>query len=658
MKTKQLFLKIYVFLLVFCILILLTLSVLGSKTRVGYLGEFIFDEYQINDTLKLNGLSNVKENFTIDSKLDIESIKNFIFTNDAITNYSYVFRIKYYDKIFRNSDVYGVYPDIDKILKENDFVKEIILDGYGSPFGNLISDKIITEEKIDNVNYFLKVKNIFYINIFILVLFYIYIINKDRIILFIKKLKIYNTNVELNISSLIILGYLYLIVPYMIFIVTWTKYYISVPIIILLIITLYLMIKNTLLNYNKVYNINLLVVISIIIMIILFIVIFGIGEIFNQSGDMRSGRNAMFRDLINFSWPIIYPKNGYGFVYYFAHWVIPSIAGKLFGFKIGLLFLVLWSALGIFIFFVLILNLFNVKSNKYILASLIIFIFFSPIEYYMGGIFIEYASIAKQIYNLFNQSIAIWIMCTLFLYQKNCSNFAFLGLSVVFYSPYAIIGILPYMLVKVIIDVKNNKILELKNIFSIENILSSISIFPILFLYVISSDASNDGISILITKHNYIRLLINYMLSFGLLMIFLYRSNKNNYIFYTSIFVFIFVSMIRYSQDHNFSRTNLTAIFFLVLFVIRYFNDNMNIKSIKKYIIILLCIVGSYSSIYYFDTQISRFLDMGRDSVIIGRETFNTFDENTENDWTLKTITCQNMDKSIFFKYIAKDKKE
>lgn len=652
MKNNKLFLRIYISLLILSVITLIIFSIIGKKTRIGYISDFKFDESNIDKTLEINNLEYIKNDFYKDNLLDEKAIIDYIYTNKSITKYSYGFRIKYYDKIFRNSDIYGVYPDINKIIKDNDFIENMYMNTGGSPFGNLISTKRIDFEKIDNINYILKVKSIFYINVFIFILIYVYIIKKNKIKLFIQNLKIYNKEIKLNISSFLILGYLYLIIPYIIFIFGWTKYYISIPLIIFLLIVLYLMIKNTISNYNKLYSINLLVFISILLIIISFVVILGIGEIFYQSGDMRNGRNAVFRDLINFSWPIIYTKNGYGFVYYFAHWVVPSLFGKLFGLQIGLFSLILWSSLGILIFFILMINFLNIKNNKYIIISIIIFMFFSPLPSYAGGIFIEYSSISVQIFHLFNQSIAIWIMCILFLYQKNSSNFAFLGLSIVFYSPYGIIGILPYMLVKVFIDIKNNKLIELKNIFSIENILSSISIFPILFLYLSSSDTMNDGFQILITKHYYIRLFINYMLAFGFFMLILYKDNKTNYIFYTSIFVFIFVSMIKYSQDHNFSRTNLTAIFFLVVLIIDYLYKNISTKSIKKNIMIFLLIIGSYNSIFYFERQLSLFIENGVISDNeIGRKTFNK----DTIEWNVRTITCQNMDDSIFFKYIAKD---
>ena len=89
--------------------------------------------------------------------MDEESIKNYLLTNENIMNYVHHFRIRYYDKVFRNNDIYGVYPDLSNLP---DYIKNVEMDGGGSPYGNFISDKkAIEEDKIDNINYILKVKN-------------------------------------------------------------------------------------------------------------------------------------------------------------------------------------------------------------------------------------------------------------------------------------------------------------------------------------------------------------------------------------------------------------------------------------------------------------------------------------------------------------------
>lgn len=646
MRSKKLFLKIYIPILIIYSIFIIVFSILAIKANSinGYIDSITFNEEL---TIKIN-------NIDYDSLINIENKSEYLLTNENITNYVYNFRVEFYDKVYRKSDIYDI-----KLLKDSlpEYITDIKLLGR---LGIIFSQKQL-DSKIDNIKYNVMVRNVYFISLIPLLIILLAVLfgNKISEIIkssseIIKSSKIYNINISLNISIFIILGYLFLIIPYCLFVITWTKYYISIPLIIILLITMCIIVNDATKNFNDVFNLNLFILLTIILIIISFVIISGIGEIFPQSGDMKNGRNAMMRDLVNFSWPLIYPKNGYGFVYYFAHWVIPSLIGKIFGLNIGLFSLILWTSLGIFIFYILLLNLLKVKSNLYKLIFIIIFIFFSvrisdKMKYH---IFTEYMPIMTQSYQIFNQSIAIWVMCILFLYQRNSSNFAFLGLSVVFYSPYAIIGILPYMFIKVILDIKNNKFIELKNIFSISNILSSVSIFPLIYLYLSSASTVNDGFKSLITEYNYFVLFISYIVSFGIYMIFLFKDNKNNYILYTTIFVFIFVSMVKYSNDHNFSRTNLTAIFFTYFMSVKYLNENINLKSIKKKLFILLIIISSFSSFIYFENQIIGFLENRTETEKYEeRETFNT----SYNSWVLRTITCQDMDNSIFFKYIAKD---
>ena len=146
-KNKKLFLKIYILFVIIISVALIILQILGSKNRIGYLTDF---KLNVAKTLELNNLEN------INNELDEEGIKNYLFTNENITNYVHHFRIRYYDKVFRNNDIYGVYPDLSNLP---DYMKNTEMEDNGSPYGNFISDKKEIEEKIDNINYILKVKN-------------------------------------------------------------------------------------------------------------------------------------------------------------------------------------------------------------------------------------------------------------------------------------------------------------------------------------------------------------------------------------------------------------------------------------------------------------------------------------------------------------------
>ncbi|MEI0581567.1 hypothetical protein [Brachyspira pilosicoli] len=195
------FLKIYAVIAATLVFIIFILFIAGNFNRKAYLSEFKFDDTHITKTLKLNNLNadEIKKIFinTNDNIIDNNALTNYIFTNEAITNYSYGFRVKYYSKIFRNSDIYGVYPNIAKIIEDNSYIREIKMDDDGSPFGNLISEKKIDDEKIDNIYYKVKLKFKFIITIFavllaVLLVYYLsyyLIINRLKIIYFFNNLK-------------------------------------------------------------------------------------------------------------------------------------------------------------------------------------------------------------------------------------------------------------------------------------------------------------------------------------------------------------------------------------------------------------------------------------------------------------------------------------
>ena len=204
-KNKNLFLKIYILFVIIISIALIILQILGSKNRVGYLTDFKLNVYK---TLELNNLKN------INNELDEEGLKNFILNNENITNYIYQFRIRYYDKVFRNSDIYGVYPDLSNLP---DYMENTEMERVGSPYGNFISYKLINEEKIDNINYKLRVKPEI-INPVIIIFFILIVLvfknnskNVFNIItsIFNKKPKESSLNYNQNISEKFIINFLF-----------------------------------------------------------------------------------------------------------------------------------------------------------------------------------------------------------------------------------------------------------------------------------------------------------------------------------------------------------------------------------------------------------------------------------------------------------------
>lgn len=200
---KNLLLKVFISIIFTIIFAILILNFLGKIERAGYLSEF---NLNIENTLELNNVDiyETKKLFTIDKKLDYDSIINYIYTNTSITNYSYDFRIKYYDKMFRNSDIYSVYLNIENILTENSSIKNIKMYKEGSPFGNFVfNDKLKYDDKIDNILYTLKIKNIVFL-VPILLLFILLILSLlNKEIMLSKKILLISSNKKVsNISKL------------------------------------------------------------------------------------------------------------------------------------------------------------------------------------------------------------------------------------------------------------------------------------------------------------------------------------------------------------------------------------------------------------------------------------------------------------------------
>ena len=108
-------------------------------------------------------------------------LDKFELISNNLQSYDYNMRISYYNKIFRNSDIFGVY--IDKKYLNNNNILNITFNDYGSPFGVVtLNDTIENIGKIE-IKYKLFIKNyiiliyIILVSILLLINYYKNIIN-------------------------------------------------------------------------------------------------------------------------------------------------------------------------------------------------------------------------------------------------------------------------------------------------------------------------------------------------------------------------------------------------------------------------------------------------------------------------------------------------
>ena len=257
----------------------------------------------------------------------------------------------------------------------------------------------------------------------------------------------------------------------------------------------------------------------------------GIGGGFYQSGDFPY-RNAVFRDLITYRWPVIYGGEKGMLVYYIGFWLPAALLTKFFGLFIssdqvlwqcGNMFLYLWTLVGIML--VLLTLFFNVKANtvKKVLFATFIFIFFSGMDIvgwfgagtdgffsrlveenihiewwakkisFPSGHLLQYSSFTTELFWVFNQAVITWLATLTLFREQTPANFIFIGMMSLFNGPIPFYGFLVLALVLgilFIIRARRRPRFIIISLFSLSNLLSLIGVFPVCWAYFTGNSAA------------------------------------------------------------------------------------------------------------------------------------------------------------------------
>lgn len=458
------------------------------------------------------------------------------------------------------------------------------------------------------------------------------------------------------------MGYIFIILPLFIFLLGWVRPLISIPSVLGLSFVFYRLFRAGK-NDTEQLSIPWSALIILIVLSVFWPIIGGIVNFFPPSADVRIGRNAMFLDLINYPWPIIYPENGAAVTYYIAHWLVPALLGKMFGWTVAQIALILWTSFGIFVSITLLLFYLRPASLHGTLLILGVFVFFAGLLnfYQLLNIqekirFIEYAAMHAQLHFLYNQAVGIWVLCALYLHEKNYRFMGFLIFPIALYSPYALIGILPFAAVKFFAEYRKEAWLE---VFSLENILAFLLIIPILYAYLAANGtaASPEPIQLIFKKYKLLPLLFAYFIGFGCYVIFIFRDYKKNHMFYVMLALLVFIPFIQYSDDHNFSRTAIPALFFLMVMVmaslLRYRKD------LSYGILAAFVIVGCASGLELWKTQGEALIKNGPAPFLMVFQSYNNKElAEKEHPFHRQYLqwTVPSPKDYVFFRYLAKKK--
>lgn len=417
----------------------------------------------------------------------------------------------------------------------------------------------------------------------------------------------------------VILGYLYIVIPIIIFFIGWCNVYTAVLGTGIILVSLYFAIKNA----PKIWvpedkkQSFLLIVTALIVLI--WVYYSGIGALVFQNTD-HYARNGIFEALVQQSWPVISSEKNIILTYYIAFWLPSAVIAKVFNnIQIGYYFQIIWASLGIFLFFYYVLT--NLKRKN--LFPIILFIFFSGMDF--AGIILtqqkeflmmpfahlewwfpkyQFSSMTTQLFWVFNQALPAWIITMLILNEKNNKNIIFIYSCMFLHSTLPAIGILPFVIYFCLKNGKSNirelfkfDILkqDILSCLTFQNIVGAAIVTLVSYFYL-SNNISGQLVSTtqLSIFEVFFVLLIFFSLESGFYLFCIYKDYKSNVLFYMILLCLLIYPFITIGVSDDFCmRATIPALIILYLLIAKMF-DNLQIKEfrLRHYLLIVFLIIG------------------------------------------------------------------
>lgn len=462
--------------------------------------------------------------------------------------------------------------------------------------------------------------------------------------------------IKLHYSKIRFAALLLLLIPSVIFMLTWVKPLIGIPFVIILCAGLFCASKTD----SRTIEVKATTLIALAVLILLWAFLSGQGGFFTQKSDHEI-RNVILRDLINYKWPVRYNEAGdISLVYYIGYWLLPALVGKAVigvggsfsaGWLVARIALLIWTAVLIYTAFLLVLFKVGKSRRKAIYITFAIFVLFSGmdavgaitspanflkhIEWWAAGTY-QYSSMSTQLCWVFNQAVPAWLACAVAFNEKDEKSFAFIGLLLLPTSPLPLVGLAVYMLAFAVRDfviaLKGKKIgAFFKNIFTVQNIAALVTLLPVFGLYymnnAVSTDESGSGTPGLRFGFEQSYMIVVYImflfLEFGFLLLVL-KNKKNRFESLVILCSLVAAPLITVGNASDFCmRASIPALFLLMLMLMEYLVPELcskrdksidkkskeNQKRVQKFIsVMLIFIIGAVTPMVEYTSSTIRFV--------------------------------------------------
>lgn len=423
-----------------------------------------------------------------------------------------------------------------------------------------------------------------------------------------------------NSQMLFKVSYGYLALPLFIFICSWLNCFFAISLAFLFLGAFYKIYQGCTASSSK-WELSAKTFYAFGILAVIWCFCAGIGYFYYQSFDYHF-RNAVFRDLLTYEWPVFYDKADTPLVYYMGFWLVPAALGKLsallvnsayWNFYIANIFLFIYAMCGTILIFAHLALALKSVSFKKSMAVAILFILFSgldiigiiffrtqpqPFIFHLDwwATFMQYSSFSTAMFWVFNQFIPIALITLLVFNERKIQNFGFLIVLALFFSPYPAASLGIFMLAYAIqqfMQTQQKKKFIFTNIFSIPNIIGVFWLLPVCVLYFITNSEGIDRLWYIFDQTSPWRLLIFLLLEFLLYALIIAPAYRKHLFFVTSVILLCLIPFFRLDQQNNFCmRASLPPLIILSIYVFRFLFEKEH-KRWAKGLLAFLLILGA-----------------------------------------------------------------
>ncbi len=524
---------------------------------------------------------------------------------------------------------------------------------------------------------------------------------------------------------------LYMALPLFCFCIGFLKWYFAlVCTASLCLILRFILKKSSVPEQKKSFMIPLKTVILVFAFSLLWTYLGGMNGYYHQSTDWDC-RNAIYFDLIQYKWPVTYDQNGAALVYYIGHWLPPAAVAKLFyvitgsmdiARMAGRMLLWIWSSLGTAVIILMIYKVVNAQTAGKRITATFLFVFFSGLdllgainrhrlglllepsrlhlEWWFAGHY-QYTSITACMFWVFNQAIIPWMITLCFLTEDDPRNYVYYCVVCLLCGTLPCVGLVILMIAKAIIfiisKVRQKQADRIpKRIFSLQNLLSFLILFPVIVSFVLSANTAKEafgkqpGILInsayaeeaqqteqedqtaqdeqteesepyegIFSKAYINKNLLKFLFfEVALYMLLIWIDHRKNPLFYVLGLSFFFIPYFHVGKSYDFCmRASIPGIFILMIYVNRFLLEhfpqktNKAEKPLRKILAVMLAVcfaigmatsvIELYRGVYHVAKEKTLFLEDQRIMTFNQEHIYNNF-------------LCSDPDNHLFFKYLAR----